>query len=113
MDVADQQQEEHPVSINIRGALPKGDLNGLPVVEQRARTHKDGEVVLIIRASTRKITDNVGNEDDPWTVTLGVNQIEVVTGSDADFVGSLMNTTYEARTGRTPLPFGHDVSGLP
>lgn len=99
------------MSIGIRGTLPKGDLNGLTVVEERARLHKEGEVILVVRAYTRKVTENVGDDSDPWTVVLGVKQVEVLSGSDADFAGSLLATTYEARTGRTPLPFGSDMNG--
>lgn len=101
------------MSITIRGSLPKGDLNGLTAVEEQARLDKDSEVLLVVRAHTRKVTENVGDDADPWTVTLGISQVEAIRGGDADFVMSTMQVAYEQRTGKVALPFGTVVDHEP
>lgn len=101
------------MTTKIAGRLPGGDLNGLDVVEHDARQHPDRPVLIVIKATTRKITTNVGDDSDPYTVQLGIDHIEVIRddGLAAQFVATELGQAYERRTGKVPLPFGMVVDG--
>ena len=99
------------MSTRIGGRLPGGDHNGLDVIEKEAREHPERPVMLVVLAHVKKVTTNIGDDGDPYTVQLGITQIEAIRGDGQMFVGSELNRAYEERTGKTPLPFGSVLGG--
>ena len=97
------------MTARIRGALPRTDYDGLQTIAQKYRTKsKRGErVVLIIEAELDRIVERLHDSDDPVDYWLAVRHVEVLVDTgDESFARSLLATRYEARTGKTPLPFG-------
>lgn len=98
------------MTVSLRGRLPGGDANGLGLHETWLREHPDDYVTVVIKAKVKKRTENIGDENNPWTVELGVAAIELIHGSDASFIDACLRQAYEARTGNASLPFGSQAA---
>ncbi len=95
------------MTVSIRGTLPKGDKNGLAHVESLLAQEPGAEVVIMARVRVKQITENVGNDDNPFDYKLGVVHIEAVLDpADKSWAVAQLNSTMENRTGKPTLPFG-------
>lgn len=85
-----------------KGALPKGDANGIgPIVAALIDKPHTYHVVLAILDCARTTTDNDTGEVIP---TARIRRIEVVMPADLRTARRLMDRALEQRTGRTMLP---------
>jgi hypothetical protein len=98
------------MTVSLRGKLPGGDANGLGLHETYLREHPDEYVTIVVKATVKKRTENIGDENNPWTIELGVSAIELVRGGDEQFIDACLRQAYEARTGKQSLAFGADVT---
>jgi hypothetical protein len=90
------------MSINISGALPKGDANGLGVIATDLVTDPHRfKVVMMIVDCKRVTSDNDTGETIP---TARIRRAEAVLPQDLAAAEQLMRRALESRTGRVVLP---------
>lgn len=90
------------MSIRIAGKLPRD--NGLDRLEPDLVEDPAQAVYAIVILSATKITENLDDEDDPHTVTLGIDSVEAV-GDDqaAEQLAAMLRHAHQRRTGRVSL----------
>jgi hypothetical protein len=96
------------VKLAAKLADDKKDLNGLTAILDDILANHTGRWVVAAIVEPVRITDEVakGGLKIP---TVGVVHIEAMLGDNTAVVRELIEKTYQARTGRTPLPFDeHD-----
>lgn len=95
------------VKLAAKLADDKKDLNGLEAILDDILADHTGRWVVAAIVEPVRITDEVakGGLKIP---TVGVVHIEVMLGDNTAAVRELIEKTYQARTGRTPLPFQDD-----
>ena len=96
------------MSVTVRSKLPKGDTNGLAHLESTLAGDPDEVLVVVglLRADT--IEARPHNEDDPRVVKTVLLHLESLDGADRAEVDRMLRKVYEARTGKTSLPFEDD-----
>lgn len=96
------------MTVTVRAKLPKGDTNGLAHLESSLAADPDRVLVVVglLRADT--IEARPHNEEDPQCVKTVLLHLEAINGKDGDGVDKLLRKVYEARTGKTALPFETD-----
>jgi hypothetical protein len=92
------------VKLAAKLADDKKDLNGLTAILDDILANHTGRWVVAAIVEPVRITDEVakGGLKIP---TVGVVHIEAMLGDNTAVVRELIEKTYQARTGRTPLPF--------
>lgn len=93
------------MSIRIKAPLPKGDRNGLLWLTDDIYEKREPVVVVMLLVPDQ-IIDKVQSDADPKGLVMQVIGIEALTDMDAEAAQALLDTAYERRTGRAPLPFG-------
>ncbi len=95
------------VKLAAKLADDKKDLNGLTAILDDILANHTGRWVVAAIVEPVRITDEVakGGLKIP---TVGVVHIEAMLGDNTAVVRELIEKTYQARTGRTPLPFDAD-----
>jgi hypothetical protein len=99
-------RKDHVVTVRIAAkfAKDKQDLNGLdPISDQISSDSHSWTGVAVVLLDCIRVTDEV-DQGGVLIPTVRVKHIEPLGGEDADNARKLLNTAYEARTGRTPLP---------
>jgi hypothetical protein len=103
------------MSVRVRGRLPKGELDGLQWVEGSLRVDERPRLVVAM-VFPKQIARNVDDDENPYTITLGISSIEVLSGMDESAARALLSGAFEQRTGKAGLPFGtvaeHDVDSI-
>lgn len=101
------------MSVTVRARLPKSDQNGLAHLEGAwAAALMDGAaddiiVVGVLRPDTVEMRPH--DEDNPRLVKTVLLHVEQVPGgADQKAVDTILRAVYEARTGKTELPFEAD-----
>lgn len=90
--------------VNLGGALPQGDGNGLAAIVRALLDRPEHIHVVIALIDTVKITTNVDSGDRIPTVRI--RRIEAIhDGGDRDRLRMVLQREYERRTGRVALPF--------
>ncbi len=72
---------------------------GRGLVDDRRQT-----VVVVAVLSVRHITENVGDDDNPYDVVLRIDEVEAIGADERGQVRMMMLSAREDRTGRMPLP---------
>jgi hypothetical protein len=93
------------MTVTVRAKLPKGDTNGLAHLEGTLADRPDDVLVVIglLRADT--IEERPHDDDDPRCVKTVLLHLEAINGADGAKVDKMLRSVYEARTGKTSLPF--------
>jgi hypothetical protein len=86
-------------------AKDKQELNGLDnIADQIVTDSHSWTGVAVVLLDCIRVTDEV-DQGGVLIPTVRVKHIEPLGGEDATTAHKLLNTAYEARTGKTPLPF--------
>jgi hypothetical protein len=88
--------------MQLSGALPKGDNDGLSSVESRLVKKPSGHVVALVILDAKKIEKDV--ETGEQTAKLKIRRIETILQEDVETAVQLIRRSFESRTGETTLP---------
>ncbi len=94
------------MTIKIKGALPKGDKDGLMHLTDQLR-HDHRSILAVVVLAPYAVTERLDDESDEYIVHCEILHIEAPQGSlDRGALNSMIADTYSRRTGKQPLPFG-------
>lgn len=96
------------MTVTVRAKLPKGDTNGLAHLESALAADPDEVLIVVglLRADT--IEARPHNEDDPRCVKTVLLHLEAINGPEGAEADRMLRKVYEARTGKSMLPFEDD-----
>lgn len=93
------------MSVTVRARLPKGDTNGLAHLEDTLAVEVERTLVVVGLLRTDTVEARPHDDDNPRLVKCVLLHVEALDGSDAESADKVMRAVYEARTGKTELPF--------
>lgn len=96
------------MSVTVRAKLPKGDTNGLAHLEAALAAAPDDVLVVIGLLRPDTIEERPHDDDNPRCVKTVLLHLESINGADGQKVDAMLRKVYEARTGKTALPFEGD-----
>lgn len=91
------------MSVNLSGALPSGDGNGLSEIVYDLKDSNKIHVCICLVSGKKGTTDF---ESGDTVTTARIRRIEVITdGEDKQLAENLMRRALDRRTGREALPY--------
>lgn len=88
--------------MKLSGALPKGDKNGLALLDEFVANDPETRHVVLMVLSTKKITKDIDTGDTE--ALLRVVRCERVLPGDAETVEKVLRRALQKRSGMTVLP---------
>jgi hypothetical protein len=88
--------------MQLSGALPKGDNDGITSMESRLIKKPKGHIVALVILDAKKVETDV--ETGEKTAKLKIRRIESILPEDVETAAQLIRRSFESRTGETTLP---------
>ena len=88
--------------MKISGTLPKGDKNGVALLDNVVAADPDTRHVVIVILSTKKLVTDVDAGDTE--ALLRIDRIERILPADAERAEQMLRRALEKRSGSTVLP---------
>lgn len=88
--------------MKLASALPKGDKNGLALVNPLFVERPESTVLVVAVLSCKTITEDIDSGDS--IATARISRIEMVDREDTDQAERLLRRALERRLGKTVLP---------
>jgi len=98
------------MSVKLKAKLPtKSGRDGLQRYDGSLREHSEDPFFAVVCLVPSAVTENLLDDEDPYTVTLAITAIESPGNSNGqEALRSILDATFEQRTGKAPLPFDGD-----